>query len=72
MLLEGLAKKVDERISQTDSRLARHARTLWGENGNPGMLVRLDRLEQSHDRSRWLVRSIVVAVVTLAVGLIFG
>lgn len=50
--------KVDQRIEAS----------LHGSMAQPGLVVRLDRLEQAQERTRWLTRAIIGAVVTLAVG----
>ncbi len=75
VLLETLSDKMDDRISQTDERMGRIGRVMWGDNGHadsPGLLVRLDRLEQSHSRSRWLVRAVVTSVVGLIAAVVLG
>lgn len=68
VLLEGLGERVSSRIATTDERLARYSRTIWGNNGDPGMLTRLDRLERTAERSKWLIRSALGAIITLLVG----
>jgi len=47
--------------------LIKHHETLFfGNNGNPGLVTRLDRLEQADSSRRWGLR----AVITLLIGLI--
>ena len=66
VLLETLTEKVESRIGASDSWRARVERTLNGDgNGNKGMYVRLDRLEQNSERSKWVVRSIGLPVLLL-------
>ena len=67
LLLEQLAEKVDGRIEADDRRHERVARTLYGDNGSAGLLIKLDRLEQAHDRQKWTVRTALGAVVVLFV-----
>jgi len=64
-----LAERVGEAAAAHKEWRERTARVIYGDNGStPGLLVRLDRLEQDHERSRWLTRAVVGAVVTLLVG----
>ncbi len=63
-LLEGMAKRLEDK--EEDDKETR--RLLQGSNGSPGILVRLDRVEQSQERTRWVTRAILGAVVTLIVG----
>lgn len=82
VLLTALSEKMDDRIDQTDERMGRIGRVMWGDNGHadsPGLLVRLDRLEQyterlekAYDRSRWLVRAVVTSVVGLIGAAVLG
>jgi hypothetical protein len=68
-LLEGLAEKVEDRHEKDDVRYERLARVIYGENGKkdaPGLLVRLDRLEQAQERSKWFARTVGGAAVALA------
>ena len=67
-LLRALAEKVDERQNDT----TRHARVLYGMNGHPGLLIRLDRLEQAHGLQKWLVRTLGGAVVTLVLWMLMS
>ena len=69
--LDALTTKVDDRIAQDDARHERHARILYGANGkkdSPGLLVRIDRLEQTQGRQNWVIRIVLGALVTLVVG----
>ena len=38
---------------------------LEGQNGTPGMKIRMDRLEQAESRRSWTVRAVLVAVLGL-------
>ncbi len=69
--LDALTDKVATRIEQDDARHERHSRILYGANGkkdSPGLLVRIDRLEQAQGRQNWVMRIVVGAFVTLVVG----
>lgn len=66
VLLEGLASKVaEQQTADRDWRKAVDLRLHGDGNGNRGMFVRLDRLEQSQERSRWALRAVVTAVLAL-------
>ena len=65
-LLERLTARVEEHIAKTDET----DRTV--RSGERSLLVRIDRLEQSGERQRWLVRSVIAAVVVLAVRAVSG
>lgn len=69
--LDALIQRVDERIRNDDARYERYARVIYGENGKvdaPGLMVRIDRLEQSKARHTWLMRVIIGAVISLTAG----
>lgn len=67
-LLEGLSEKMETRIASSDVWRARTERTLYGDgNGHPGHTLRIDRLEQTGERQRWLSRTMLGAVVALAI-----
>jgi hypothetical protein len=66
-LLRKLGEKVDARIEADDEWRQKTDRILYGDgNGYRGHNVRLDRLEQAQERSKWIVRSVLVPVVLLA------
>lgn len=66
-LLRALSIKMDERIKEGDDWQDKVERILHGDgNGYKGHNVRLDRLEQSQERSKWFVRSLLVPVILLA------
>lgn len=69
-LLESLEKSQEERHRIDKEWRAKTDRLLYGKNGAPGMTVRIDRLEQSHERTKWLVRVLVAGLVSLGVGLL--
>lgn len=43
-----------------------------GDRSSPGLIVRVDRLEQNGERSRWLMRAVIGAMVTVAVGALWA
>lgn len=66
-LLRALSIKMDEQIKEGDDWRHKVERILHGDgNGYKGHNVRLDRLEQAHDRSRRFFWSLLVPVVLLA------
>lgn len=67
-LLENLTEKTDARNEHDDKRYDRVARTLYGNNGTPGVLIELDRLKQAQLRSQWLMRVTLGAFITVVVG----
>lgn len=72
-LLRALAEKMDDRSAVADSWRKRTDRILMGDgNGAKGHNVRLDRLEQAHERQKWLIRSLLVPVVLLALKAVAG
>ena len=66
-LLRALSIKMDEQIREGDDWRHKVERILYGDgNGYKGHNVRLDRLEQAHDRSRRFFWSLLVPVILLA------
>ena len=66
-LLRTLAEKVEKRIEGTDVWRSQIDLTLVGDgNGRKGHNVRLDRLEQSAERQKWLTRTVAAGVILLA------
>lgn len=66
-LLRGLSEKMDDRISSDDKWRQKVDRILIGDgNGHVGHNVRLDRLEQAHDRQKRFFWGLLVPVCLLA------
>lgn len=66
VLLESLTAKVEGRIADTDQWRNRVERTLLGDgNGQKGHNVRLDRLEQTAERQKWMFRTVFASLVGL-------
>lgn len=59
-----------ERYKNVDEKLDRILRHLDG-NGSPGLVVRLDRLEQNERRRNWWMRSVVGGTLALAIERLF-
>ena len=66
-LLEALGEKMEHRIRESDAWRKKIERTVYGDgNGVKGHNIRVDRLEQAGERQKWLVRTVMGAVVVLA------
>ena len=72
VMLQSLSEKMADRIDATDSWKEKYDKLLYGDNGTKGLVVRLDRLEQAHERSKWLIRSVSAAVISLLVGAVWA
>lgn len=60
-------------LERLEEKLTRNSETLFGDGKNsPGILTRVDRLEQSHERSRWALRSLLGAVMSLFAGALWA
>ena len=73
--VEHHVEKVEKRHEADDARNQRVARVLYGENGKkdaPGLLVRLDRLEQAQERSKWFTRTLGASALALAVAALWA
>lgn len=62
-ITEGIA----ERLKRFDAEHDKVRGMLHGDGSNGGIVVRLDRLEQAQERSRWLTRAILGALVSILV-----
>ena len=62
-----------ERLRTLDSRVGEHDQTLYGDGGydNPGMRVRLDRLEQESRLQKWLAALMVTVGLGAVADFIF-
>lgn len=45
--------------------LPKVTKQLYGANGSPGMIVRVDRLEQASLRTRWALRVIIASLTSI-------
>jgi len=55
--------RIEAKIDTMRHRLGEVHHATYGTNGNPGLRVRVDRLERGAAAVRWLVSVVVVAVV---------
>ena len=46
--------------------------TLLRGNGKTGLILRVDRMEQTDKRRTWIIRTVLGAVLTLAVATVWG
>lgn len=54
------------RIETTlEDNLPKVTKQLYGANGSPGMIVRVDRLEQSGLRTRWMLRLMIASLTSI-------
>lgn len=60
-----LREELDERLAPLVAQVERHARTLYADNGEKGMVIRMDRAEQREKNRSRLVWLLVAAVVGL-------
>lgn len=59
LIVEQLVEKFEDRIEHTDAWRDKTDRMLYGDgNGFRGYNVRMDRLEVTAERSKWLVRTL--------------
>mgnify|MGYP000386206647 CR=1 FL=1 len=73
LLLETLTDKFEERVAHASTWRTRVERTVWGIDGNrdDAVIVRVDRLEQSQQRSRLVQNVAIGALVTCMVGAVW-
>ena len=69
---EGVALQIARHDTEQEKAENRVEEALHGSNDKPGLEIRIDRLEQAHERSVWVTRSVVGAVLTLLVGAIWA
>ena len=66
-VLRSLTEKMDDRIEQSEKWRQKVDMILIGDgNGRKGHNVRLDRLEQAADRSKWALRVVGAGLIMLA------
>lgn len=67
LIVQQLATKVDDRIEHDDAWREKMDLMISGDgNGRKGFQIRVDRLEQTAERQKWLVRTLGSAVLVLA------
>lgn len=67
-ILEGMTKQVQERVEEGRQFRQVVRDNIFGDVKDPGMITRLDRLEQGHKRQQWFVRTLLAAVLAAIVG----
>jgi hypothetical protein len=73
VLLENLTNTVAGHQREALTHYLRLENTMYGDgNGQRGMVVRMDRLEQESERRVWRDRAIIVAVLSLLARTIVG
>jgi hypothetical protein len=63
--LDALIEKVDSHEQATKSRSDKLERILHGDGGRPGVLMRVDRLEQDQERRTWRERALFGIILGL-------
>jgi hypothetical protein len=64
-LLEGVETAQQDRAETDRTRWAKLDNLIYGRNGAAGVLVRVDRLEQTAERQKWFIRVLIVKVAAL-------
>ena len=70
--MDGKLDRLTEHCERFEDHVEQLGRTLYGKNGSPGMTTRVALLEQSGERSKWLLRVIVTAVVGVIAAAVFA
>ncbi len=63
LILESQEKKLEDQAKCSKAWRLRMTKLMWGNGERDGMVVRLDRLEQGADRSRWFSRMVLGGVL---------
>lgn len=69
-VVESLSEQMQKHTELEMAWNDRLTRTIYGYNGTPGLLLKLDRLEQAQERQKWLVRAVVGAMLGLLAALL--
>lgn len=67
-VLDHLTTKMDAQLSSFSTWSDKLDKMLVGTNGSPGLMLRVDRLEQAHERTRWFIRAFGGALISVALG----
>lgn len=65
-LMEGLSKRFERHEREQTKAREDTTKTLYGESGQPGLIVKVDRMEQNQKRTSrgtWLAVSILTAAL---------
>lgn len=71
-LLKVLGERVNERVAEGREFRGMVQQTIFGDADTVGVVTKIDRLEQSHKRSKWFVRTVAGAFVSLAAAAIWA
>jgi hypothetical protein len=71
VILETMEKSENEREVTAREWRTKFERTLHGTTSSPGLLIKLDRLEQSQERAKWFIRLIAAHVLALVAAAIW-
>ncbi len=72
VLVETLAVSMTKHIDDGETWRDKIEGILLGNGDKPGLLIKHDRLEQAHERSRWVVRTIGATVIGLVATALFA
>ena len=62
--------RVEERLEAMQEDTTTIRKAIVGSSGNPGLLIRVDRLEQLESRRKWVIRTLIVASLAAVAGVI--
>jgi hypothetical protein len=69
MSVESRIANVEQSLTRIETtledNLPKVTKQLYGSNGSPGMIVRVDRLEQASLRTRWALRLILASLTSI-------
>lgn len=72
MLLETHSERFDEHAAEHKEWARKIDSHIHGSPSSPGMVVRLDRLEQNGERTRWAIRATVGTLISSIVASLFA
>lgn len=72
VILETMEKAESDRETAAKEWRTKVEQLLHGKNGAPGLLVKLDRLEQSQERAKWFIRLLAAQVLALVVAAVWA
>lgn len=71
-LLKVLGERVNERVAEGKEFRGMVQTTVFGDVDTVGIITRIDRLEQSHKRSKWFARAVLGAFISLAASAVWA
>ena len=69
-MLGHLTEKIEHRMAHSDQWRSRMEAMIFGNGSVPGHHIKLDRLLQAQERQKWMVRTLVAAVIALALPIV--